>query len=506
MKSGKVYLVGAGPGDPGLITLKGVQCLEKADVIVYDRLLDDSLLERARPDAEKIFVGKASSDHTISQSQINRLLVEKAREGKHVIRLKGGDPFVFGRGGEEAAELGKNGITFEVIPGVTSAIAVPAYSGIPVTHRGLASSFTVITGHEDPAKGDSSINWDKLSTGADTLVFLMGMQNLNEIVKKLVEHGRSASTPAAVIKDGTRPSQRTVAGTLLDIVSRVKESGLTPPSIFIVREVVKLRETVRWFEHRPLFGKRVLVTMARHQASVLGKLLIEKGALPVELSAIAIRRIPDNQELRQAFGDLEQYGWTVFTSVNGVAAVFEELMTFKLDSRVFRGTKIAAIGPATLKALEARGIIADYCPSVYTTAGLIEGFRGKDIAGLKILLPRTDIADDELAKGLISMGAEVHEIAVYRTTPDLEAIAMAKEMLLSRRLDVVAFTSPSTVTSLVIALGPGGASLDGVKIACIGPKTAETARKGGLKPDIVAGEHTIPGLVDAIERLFRKVV
>lgn len=506
MKSGKVYLVGAGPGDPGLITSRALECLEKANVIVYDRLLDDRLLDCARQDAEKIYVGKASSEHTMPQTEINRLLIHKAREGKNIVRLKGGDPFVLGRGGEEAEELAKNQIAFEVVPGVTSAIAVPAYAGIPVTHRTLASSFAVITGHEDPFKVDSRIQWARLATGVDTLVFLMGIQNLPEIVAKLVEHGRPSETPIAVIKDGTRPQQKTVVGTLMDIVSRVKENGLKPPAVVVVGEVVRLREALRWFDKRPLFGKRVLVTRSRHQASTLSRLLFERGAQPIELPAIDIQPTSDNRELDQAISNLIQYQWVVFTSVNGVEAVFERLYALKLDSRALHGRKIGAIGPATGKALEQRGIVADYYPAVYTTEGLIAGFQNWNIAGQRFLLPRTDIADEELANRLTGLGAVVQEIAVYRTSPNIEAIAKAKQMLLSNQLDVITFTSSSTVSNLVSAFGTDGIPPNGVKIACIGPKTAETAIKTGLKPDIVAKEHTIPGLVNAIEDFFRKAV
>lgn len=504
MKSGKVYLIGAGPGDPGLITVKGMACLEKADVIVYDRLLDESLLANTRQGAEKIYVGKASSEHTMPQSEINELLVQKAKEGKNVVRLKGGDPFVLGRGGEEAEELAKNQITFEVVPGVTSAIAVPAYAGIPVTHRTLASSFAVVTGHEDPTKVDSSINWEKLSTGVDTLIFLMGMQNLPEIVTKLLEHGKAIDTPVAVIKEGTKPQQKTVVGSLKDIVSRVKQSALTPPAIVVVGEVVKLREIIRWFDNRPLFGKRILVTRARQQASTLSKMLAERGALPVELPAIIIQPIPHNKQLEQAIQDLAQYQWIIFTSVNGVEAFFKQIQSLKKDSRVLSVLKIASIGPATANALEDRGISVDYCPDIFTTQGLITGFRSQNIAGQRILLPQTDIADEQLTEGLTGMGAIVDEIAVYRTIPDTEAMLRVKEMLLANQLDVITFTSSSTVSNLIGVFGSDSIPLNRVKIACIGPMTAETAIKAGLKPDMVAKEHTVPGLVSAIEDYFKK--
>ncbi len=503
MKSGKVYLVGAGPGDPGLITLKALECLEQAEVIVYDRLLDDSLLDHARPDAEKIYVGKASSEHTLPQDEINSLLVRKAKEGKNVVRLKGGDPFVLGRGGEEAEELAKNHLAFEIVPGVTSAIAVPAYAGIPVTHRTLASSFAVITGHEDPAKPDSRIQWAKLATGVDTLVFLMGMQNLPEIVTRLVENGRAPETPAAVIKDGTRPQQKTVVGTLRDIVSRVKESGLVSPAVIVVGEVVKLRETIHYFDDCPLFGKRILVTRARHQASILSRKLTRRGAIPVELPAITIRPIPHNEELERAILNLAQYQWIVFTSVNGVDAFFAVLENLKLDSRALGNLKICVIGPATAEALHHKGIVADCQPGSFTSRGLITELKKQNITGQRLLLPRADIADEELTEGLTQLGATVQEITVYRTSPDIEAVAEARGMLLSNQIDVIVFTSSSTVSNLLTALDPEDMP-GGVRIACIGPKTAETAIKAGIKPDVVASEHTIPGLVNALEEYFRK--
>jgi uroporphyrinogen III methyltransferase/synthase len=504
MKSGNVYLIGAGPGDPGLITQKGVEYLKTADVIIYDRLLDDRLLSNAKPDAEKIYVGKASSEHTLPQSEINRLMVQKAKAGKNVVRLKGGDPFVFGRGGEEAEELSKNQIAFKIVPGVTSAIAVPAYAGIPVTHRAMSSSFAVITGHEDPTKAESSIQWDKLATAIDTLIFLMGMQNLPEIVSKLIKHGRAADTPVAVVEEGTNPQQKTVIGNLKNIVRLVKETTLSSPAVVVVGEVVKLRNTIRWFDNRPLFGRRILVTRARHQASTLSKILAERGALPVELPAISIQPINNNKELEQAILNLALYQWIIFTSVNGVEAFFNHLRVLKLDSRSLHNLKIAAIGPATGKALEAKGINVDYCPDVFTTEALVTGFQSLNITGQRFLLPRADIADNQLAKRLNRLGAIVQEIAVYRTLPDIEAINKAKEMLLLNHLDVITFTSSSTVSNLITAFGTDSKHLDNVKIACIGPKTAETAIKAGLKPDVVATEHTIPGLVEAVEELFRK--
>jgi uroporphyrinogen III methyltransferase/synthase len=499
VKRGKVYLVGAGPGELGLMTQKGLRCLAEADVVIYDRLLDERLLKIIPPKAERLYVGKAAGEHTSSQAEINRLLVEKAREGKTVVRLKGGDPYVLGRGGEEAEALAKNGIPFEIVPGVTSAVAVPAYAGIPLTHRRLSSSFAVITGHE--ARGKSSINWEKLATAVDTLVFLMGMKNLPEIVSRLIEHGRSPETPVAVIKEGTRPSQKTVVGSLQDIVARVKEQRLTPPAVIVVGEVVGLREKLRWFDNRPLFGKHVLVTRARHQADALSRLLSERGAEPVELPAIDIEKT-GSRELDDAIANLHSYHWLVFTSSNGVAAFFERLYDLKLDSRALSGLKIGAIGPATAEALAQKGINADYVPEVYSSEGLSTGLKGQAVRGKRFLLPRADIADKRLVEGLRGLGAEVHEIAAYRTLPQPEAMAQARERILSGQIDVIAFTSSSAVSSLVAVFNKKVPI--NTKVACIGPRTAETAAKAGLKVDIVAREHTIPALVSAIEDYFRK--
>jgi uroporphyrinogen III methyltransferase/synthase len=503
MKADKVYLVGAGPGDLGLITQKGLECLAKADVIVYDRLLDERLLDSAPPEAEKIYVGKASSGHTKEQPEINQLLIKKAKEGKTVVRLKGGDPFVLGRGGEEAEALAENHIPFEVVPGISSAIAVPAYAGIPVTHRGLASSFAVITGHEDPSKAASSIAWEKLASGVDTLVFLMGMQNLAEIVSELMKHGRLPDTPVAVIKDGTRPQQKTLVNSLKDVVAKVKEHRLGPPAVIVVGEVVRLREKLRWFDNRPLFGKRILVTRARQQASALSQLLSERGAQPVELPAIDIQRDTDTGELDRAVSNLVRYQWIIFTSVNGVEAFFERLHTLKLDTRALHGLKVGVIGPATAKSLEQKGITPDYSPTVYTTEGLIAGLRSLSIAGQCFLLPRADIADKQLAEAIAALGGEAHEITVYKTIPAAKAISDVKRLIVSGEIDVITFASSSTVSNLVAALGDKVAT-NSAKVACIGPKTADAAARAGLKVDIVASEHTIPGLVTAIEEYFRK--
>jgi uroporphyrinogen III methyltransferase/synthase len=500
MKRGKVYLVGAGPGDVGLITQKGLRCLAQAEVVVYDRLLDQQLLEVVSAKAEKIYVGKAAGAHTRSQGEINKLLVKKAREGKTVVRLKGGDPFVLGRGGEEAEALADNDIPFEIVPGISSAVAVPAYAGIPLTHRRLASSLAVITGHQ--ALGKSSINWEKLATAVDTLVFLMGMKNLPQMVAKLIEQGRSPDTPVAVIKEGATPHQETVVGRLGDIVARVEEKRLAPPAVIVVGEVVRLREKLRWFDNRPLFGKRILVTRARHQAGALSQLLSQRGAQPIELPAIGIEAIADSAELDAAIGNLSAYQWLIFTSSNGVEAFFQRVEALKLDSRALSGLKIGAIGPATAKALAQRGINADYIPEVYSSEGLLVGLKGYPLRGKRFLLPRANIADKRLTNGLTRLGAEVHEIVAYRTVASPEATSKIREILSSGQLDVITFTSSSAVSHLMAALQGDPTLINKAKVACIGPKTAEAATKAGLKVDIVAREHTVLGLVEAIEEYF----
>ena len=509
MSTGVVYLVGAGPGDPGLITIAGLDRIREADVIVYDRLISDRLLDHARGDAKLIYVGKIPADvgdatgAPHDQDAINQTLVDRALEGRCVVRLKGGDPFVFGRGGEEAEALRAAGIPFEIVPGVTSAVAVPAYAGIPVTHRGVAVSFAVITGHEDPSKPDSAIDWKQLATAVDTLVFLMGVKNLPEIVGNLVANGRPETTPAAVIRWGTRPTQSTVIGTLADIAECVAEAGLTPPAITVVGEVVRLRETLSWFESRPLFGKHVLITRTRRQASNLARLLAAQGAIPVELPAIEIERVADSAPLTAAIDRLRDggYAWCGFTSANAVELTFEHLAERGLDARSFGSTRVFAIGPATADALRSHGITADVVPDEYIAEAVVETMREHVSDGDVVLLPRAESARDELVTGLEALGATVDEIPVYRAAlpsePDPEALAAIRE----GRIDIVTFTSSSTVRNLLAILGTDAEALKGESrplIACIGPITAETARENGLAVDLMAEEYTVEGLVEAL--------
>ncbi len=500
MTAGKVWLVGAGPGDPGLITVAGLERLREADVIVYDRLASPRLLEHAREDAELIFVGKVAGRGEHDQDKINDLLVEKALQGKRVVRLKGGDPFVFGRGGEEAEALRAAGVPFEVVPGVTSAAAVPAYAGIPVTHRGLASTFAVVTGHEDPGKEESAVDWGRLATAVDTLVLLMGVKTLPEIVDRLIDGGRPAETPVAVIQSGTTPDQRTVTGTLADIVRRVQEAGITPPAVTVVGEVARLRETLAWFEDRPLFGKRVLVTRTRRQASALARLLAEEGAVPIELPAIEIEPAIDEAAAKAALSGLRAgaYAWVVFTSANAVEVFFGLMRERGLDARAFAGAKAAAIGPATAEALSERGIVADAVPDEYVAEGVVEALRPGLRPGDRVLVPRAESARPELIEGLRALGAEVDEVTLYRAAVPTEPPAEALSLLREGGIDIVTFTSSSTVRNLAALLDNDVECLRKPLVACIGPITAKTARELGLRVDVEAAEHTIPGLVRAM--------
>jgi uroporphyrinogen III methyltransferase/synthase len=485
--------------------LAGLERLRHADVIVYDRLVNSQLLAEARPEAEHIFVGKEADAHALDQEAINRLLVAKARERKTVVRLKGGDPFVFGRGGEEAYALRQAGIPFGVVPGVTAPVAVPAYAGIPITHRTLASSFAVIPGHEDFRKGASALRWDKLATAVDTLVLLMGTRTLGDIAQKLVDHGRPADTPVAVVQWGTTPRQRTVIGTLTDIAQRVKKAGLVAPTVTVVGEVVSLQQALAWYETRPLFGKRVMVTRTRQQAGVLARLLVLEGAIPIELPAIEIRPSEGSAAVAQAIEGLSAgvYGWVVFTSANGVDIFFRALAGAGRDARAFGGARLCAIGPATAEALAERGLVADLVPQQYIAEGLVEALRGHLRPSDRVLLPRAESARPELVEGLGALGAEVDEVPLYRAAAPQEVPAEALDMLRCGAIDIVTFTSSSTVHRLVQLLSGDVECLRKAGVACIGPVTAKTAEEVlGRPPDVVAAEHTVPGMVRALADHF----
>lgn len=499
---GKVYLVGAGPGDVGLITVKGQELLKKAEVVVYDRLANDRLLNLCPPDCEYIYVGKTPDHHTLKQPEINEVLVDKAKEGKLTVRLKGGDPYVFGRGGEEAERLREEGIEFEVVPGITSAIAVPSYAGIPVTHRHLTSTFTVITGHEDPTKEDSQINWQGLSEDPGTLIFLMGVGNLPKIVERLIRGGKDASTPVALIRWGTRPEQQVVSGTLETIEEEVAKAGLTSPAIIIVGEVVSMRDTLRWFEDKPLFGKRVLVTRAREQASALSEALEKLGAEAVEAPMIAVKEPKDKAPLEKAIDQIEGYDWIIFTSANGVRFFFDALQEKGGDIRDLKGISLCAIGPKTLEALENMGLKVEVIPETFVAEGVLEAVKPLMTSPQKVLLPRSDLARKVLLDTLVSEGHEVDDIITYETVPTEFGAWQIKDLFDEGRIDMVTFTSSSTVKNFADFCKKHDIEPKDVTYASIGPITTDTAKALGMEPALEAEEYTVAGLVEAIQQYW----
>jgi uroporphyrinogen III methyltransferase/synthase len=505
-EKGKVYLVGSGPGDPGLLTLKAKECIEKADVVVYDYLANRVFLEYARKGAELIYVGKEGGRHTMSQDNINSLIVSKAHQGLNVVRLKGGDPFIFGRGGEEALELVKAGISFEVVPGVTSAIAVPAYAGIPLTHRDFTATVAFITGHEDPAKETSGIAWDKLATGIGTLVFLMGVGNLPKIAASLMEHGRSSDTPVAVIRAGTVPEQRTLTGSLGNIADKAQKEHIKPPAIIVVGDVVSLRKELNWFEERPLFGKRIVVTRAREQASDFLACLSELGAECVEFPTIEVIPPSSWKELDRAIGNLESYQWLVFTSVNGVKYFFERLEDSGQDVRNLKGIRIAAIGPKTADAIHGKGVKPDLVPEEYRAEAVVEAFRKHRVAGSRILLPRAAEAREVLPQELEKMEATVEVVEAYRTVKPEGDRDEIRAMLGKGDIHMVTFTSSSTVNNFMEMFEGESDQLlkwmEKVTVACIGPVTAKTAEERGLSVRITPSDYTIEALAKAIVNWF----
>ncbi|MEW6265202.1 MAG: uroporphyrinogen-III C-methyltransferase [Thermodesulfobacteriota bacterium] len=503
MTQGKVYLVGAGPGDPGLITLKAVECLGAAEVVIYDHLANPSLLDHARAGAELIYVGKEGSDHTLTQVEINALMTDQALAGRVVVRLKGGDPCVFGRGGEEAEELAAAAVPFEIVPGVSSAVAAPAYAGIPVTHRAHASSVGFITGHEDPAKPDTALDWNKIATGFGTLVFLMGVKNLGAITANLIQAGRDPATPAALIRWGTTPEQVTLTGTLADLAELAAAKGLKPPAVLVVGEVVRLRDRLNWFERLPLFGRRLLVTRARAQASALTRKLAALGARVLECPTLEIVPPQDWWPVDQALKGLAVFDWLVLTSPNGVDFFFDRLFHLGLDVRALAGLKLAAIGPATAGKIKGFGLILDLMPEAYVAEKLAEALIAAGAAGRRILLARAAAARDILPEELKKAGAEVHEVVLYRTEAPDGLTQEAEKALTAGEIDLVTFTSSSTVTHLAALLGPRAAGFQTrVPAACIGPITAATARQAGFRVAASARRYTLDGLVEAVVAYF----
>ena len=502
-RKGKVYLVGAGPGDFGMLTLRAKSLLERCDVLIYDNLVSELIVDTLTTSGcEKIYVGKSGASHTMEQEDINRLIVEKARANNMVVRLKGGDPYIFGRGGEEALFCSENSVEFEVVNGISSAYAVPAYAGIPVTNRGYSSSVAFITGHEDPEKLESDIMWDKISTGIQTLVFLMGVKNLPFIIEKLKQHGLAPATPAAVIENGCTPRQRTVSGTLADISEKVKQAVIKPPSIIVVGKVVTLREKINWFESRPLFGKSIVVTRSREQASELTARLLELGAGVIEVPAIKIIPPENIATIKDRIRRSDAYDWIIFTSVYGVSYYFKYLFESGFDSRKLANVKVCAIGSSTADALREHGITPDMVPAKFTSREVSRELIEKgEVRGKSFLLPRADIAPKEMAEALVSEGAKlVDDIAIYRNVEeDASEMADQVQALRDGEFDLVTFTSSSTVKNfdrLAGAIGLG--NKEKIRCAVIGPITAETARELGYSVEISAEEHTIEGLVEAI--------
>jgi uroporphyrinogen III methyltransferase/synthase len=497
--SGKAFLVGSGPGDPGLLTLRGAECVRSADVIVYDYLACPEVLDWAPPGCEKIYVGKKAGCHSAPQEEINGLLLAKTAAGKQVVRLKGGDPFVFGRGGEEAEALAAHGVPFEIVPGVTSAVAAPAFAGIPVTHRSCSSSFYVVTGHEEPGKKESAIPWEALARSASTLIFLMGVKRLPVISARLIEAGLSPATPAAVVRWGGTQRQKTFTAPLGEIAELAARHAVRPPAVIVVGSVVGLRDRISWFERRPLFGKILLVTRAAGQASQLSAGLRALGAYVVELPAIAFCAPVDTAALDSAIRRVGEFRWLIFTSVNGVKWFLKRVWETGGDARSLAGPEVMTIGPATGQALEERGIRMRF-PSTYIAEDLVNYLSKKEISGAKVLLAGAEEVRPALVEGLKRLGASVEKVACYRTVAAKADPSQAAELLKSGELDMFTFTSSSTVThtmSLLEGVLPRE-ELERVPAACLGPITAETARRAGLKVKVVAEEQTIDGLIRAL--------
>jgi uroporphyrinogen III methyltransferase/synthase len=492
-RPGVVYLVGAGPGEPGLITARALELIASAEVIVHDRLIPRQALAGARPEAEVLYVGKEPGEASVPQDEIEGLLVDRARAGRSVVRLKGGDPFVFGRGGEEAEALAAAGIPYEVVPGVTAGVAGPAFAGIPVTHREDASAVAFVTGHEDPGKGHPGLDYDALAAFPGTLVFYMGVRALPRIAERLIAAGRPADEPAAVIQRGTWPDQLTVAASLGEIAEAASEAGIRPPSITLIGPVASRRGRIAWLEDRPLHGRRVVVTRARAQASELARRLAALGAEPIELPAIRIEPRIESKEVRRAIESLHSYALLCLTSPNGVRLLFEAMAAQGRDARALANATVAAIGPGTAGALREHGVLADVVPERSVAESLVEALAEVPVEGKPVLVARAAEARDVLPDALRARGAEVDVVALYETLaehPDPDSIERAAEA------DYLTFTSSSTVRFFVEALPDGLPSA--ARVVSIGPVTSEAAREAGLTVDVEAERHDIDGLLEAL--------
>ena len=492
-RQGVVYLVGAGPGDPGLMTARSLELVASADAILYDRLIPQGALDGARDDAELVYVGKAPGDAAMPQDRIGPELVERAQRGLSVVRLKGGDPFVFGRGGEEAEACRKAGVEFEVVPGVTSGVAAPAYAGIPVTHRDDASAVAFVTGHEDPAKPETALDWKALARFPGTLVLYMGVKNLREITRRLADAGRDPAEPAAAIERGTLPGQRVAMATLATLAEEVERLGLRPPSILVFGPVAARREEIAWLERRPLHGKRVVVTRARAQASGMARTLEALGAEVVELPTIRIEPTIETNEVRAAIESIHTYALVCVTSPNGAKLLFEAMAARGFDARALAQAQIAAIGPGTARALRQRGVIADVVPEKFVAEALVEALADVPIEGKPVLVARAADARDVLPDALRDRGAEVDVVALYETVRETPS---AEDIERSMAADYVTFTSSSTVANFLEVTG--GRVPENAKIVSIGPVTSEAAREAGLDVAVEAQQHDPEGVVRAL--------
>lgn len=501
-EAGMVVLAGAGPGDPGLISLKAAARLTQCDVVLYDQLANPELLALAPDTAQRIYVGKQAGLHAIPQGQLNAKLVELARAGRRVVRLKGGDPFVFGRGGEECEALAEAGVPFEVIPGITAAVAAPAYAGIPVTHRNWTATFALVTGHEDPAKTESNIDFGALAR-IGTVAFYMGVKNLAANCRRLIEHGLAPDTPAAVIRQGTRGDQRTVVGTAADIAERATAAGITPPAMTLIGRVVGLREKLNWFETRPLFGRTIVVTRTRQQASALSSQLRALGAEVLEAPTIELAGLEDPGAIRRIDAALQQvatYDWLVLTSVNGVDAMVQRMRALNMDARSLGPVRLAAIGTATAQRLGEYFLMPEVVPEQFVAEALAAKLAGLDMQGKRVLMLRADIARPALREALLRCGAKVDDLAIYRTIRPASLPEPVVERLGAGEVDWITFTSSSTFRYFLELFGAERlrALAPRTRLASIGPITSATMREAGFAPAVEAAEHTIPALVRAI--------
>ncbi len=501
MNRGRVYLVGAGPGDPGLITRRGLDCLRRADVVVYDALVHPRLLDEAPPGAEKIDAGKRAGRHTLPQEEINALLVRHARRGRTVVRLKGGDPTLFGRGGEEALALRRAGIPFEIVPGVPSALAAPACAGIPVTHRGIARGVAIVAGHRDPRADPGDVDWESIARFPGTKVVLMGMNRLDSIVERLIEGGLDPATPAAAVRWGTLARQRCVVAPLRELPARVREASIGAPAAVVIGEVVELRDRLEWFERRPLFGRRIVITRPRRQAGALRRLLSEAGAEVLELPMIRILLEGPGSELEEAVREIRVFDWIVFTSVNGVESFFERFDALYRDIRSLGNVRIACLGPATAEAVRRRGPAVDLLPAAYLSMEIASEFRRRGVpAGSRLLLPRASIASPDLPRELRRIGMKVRCVAAYRTAPEPSVTPAELDRVAREGFDWVVFTSSSTAR--MFARRFGRKRWEGMdprpRVMSIGPVTSETVRSLGWPVDGEATRHTIEGIVERL--------